>query len=130
MKRNGHKILVSAVVIILLLVTQFATPARGGLWLRALYDSLHVPVFGVIAVSILLLTPLHWSRQKRLFVVLGTVAVLSGLSEIAQIPTARDASFSDLIADWLGAAGFLAIAIVFSTSISVPKGRGRYLIIV
>lgn len=129
MRRNGLRLLASAVIVILLLVMHFVTPSRGGLWLQTFYDSLHVPLFGIIAVCVLLVTPLHWSRRKRLLIVLGAVFTLSALSEIVQIPTARDASFDDLIADLLGAASFIAAAIVFSPSIAVPKGRGRYLII-
>jgi len=56
------------------------------------------------------------------------VVTLSVLGEIAQIPAGRDASLNGLFANWFGAAGFLSAAIVFSSSISVPKGRGRYLI--
>ena len=129
MRHNGLRILASAVVVILLLVIHFATPSRGGLWLQTFYDSLHVPLFGIIAVCVLVVTPLHWSRRKRLLVVLFAVVTLSALSEVAQIPTARDASLSDLLADWFGAAGFVAAAVVFSSSISVPQGRGRYLVI-
>jgi len=129
MRRNGLRILASVVVVTLLLVIHFVTPTGSGLWLQTFYDSLHVPLFGIIAVCVLFITPLHWSRRKRLLAVLGVVVVLSALSEIAQITTSRDASLSDLFADWFGAAGFVAVAIVFSSSISVPKGRGRYLVI-
>ena len=129
MRRNGLRILASTVVVILLLAIHFVRPSRGGLWLQTFYDSLHVPLFGVIAVCVLLITPLHWSRRKRLLGMLFAVVTLGVLSEIAQIPTARDASLSDLLADWFGAAGFIAVAVVFSSSISVPKGRGRYLVI-
>lgn len=129
MKRNFVRILASAVIVALLLVIHFATPSRGGLWLQTLYDSLHVFFFGAIAVCVLLATPLHWSRRKRLLTVLAAVFALSVFSELVQIPTGRDASFGDLLADWFGAAGSIAVAIVFSTSISVPKGRGRHLVI-
>lgn len=129
MRRNGLKLLASAVIVILLLVMYLVAPTRGGLWLQTLYDSLHVPLFGIIAVCLLVITPTHWSRLKRLSTVIVIVVALSVLSEIAQIPTGRDASLNDLLADWFGAAGFLAVAIVFSSSISVPKGRGRYLVI-
>jgi VanZ family protein len=130
MKRNFVRIMASAVILALLMVIHFATPSRSGLWLQTFYDSMHVLFFGVIAVCILVATPLHWPRRKRLLTVLMAVLALSALSETAQIPTGRDASFNDLLADWFGAAGFIAVAIVFSASISVPKGRGRYLILV
>lgn len=129
MKRNGLRILASAVVVILLLALHFVAPSRGGLWLQTFFDSLHVPVFGIIAVCVLVITPTHWSRLKRILAVVAAVAALSMLSEIAQIPTGRDASINDIIADLLGAAGFVAIAVVFSPSISIRKGRGRYFII-
>ncbi len=129
MKNNGLRILAAAVVVVLLLVIQFVTPSRGGLWLQTFSNSLHVPLFGIIAVCVLVVTPPLWPRRKRLLTTLYTVVTLSVLSEIAQIPTSRDASFADLLADWFGAAGFVAVAIVFSSSISVPKGRGRYLVI-
>ncbi len=130
MKPNFVRIMASAVIVALLMVIHFATPSRGGLWLQTFYDSMHVLFFGVIAVCTLLATPLHWSRRKRLLTVLVAALALSTLSEAAQIPTERDASFIDLLADWFGAAGFIAVAIVFSASISIPKGRGRYLILV
>ena len=129
MVRNHLRILAGTVVAILLLAIHFVTPSRSGLWLQTYYDSMHVPLFGIIAVCILLVTPVRWSRRKRLLTVMGAVIALSVLSEMAQIPTARDASLSDLFADWFGAAGFLAAAIVFSAHISVPKGRGRYLVL-
>jgi len=129
MRNNGLRILAGTVVVILLLVIQFVTPSRGGLWLQTFYNSLHIPLFGIIAVCVLVVTPPHWPRRKRLLATLYAVITLSVLSEVAQIPTARDASFGDLLADWFGAAGFVAAAIVFSSSISVPKGRGRYLVI-
>jgi len=129
LKSNLVRILASAAIVVLILVIHFATPSRSGLWLQTFYDSLHVPVFGLIAVCVLLATPIHWPRRRRLLTVLAIVFVLSVLSEIVQIPTDRDASLSDLLANWFGAAGFIAAAIVFSSSISVPKGRGRYLLL-
>lgn len=125
----GLRVLAGVVVLALLLATALTEPMVGGMWQQTFHESLHVPVFGIIAVCLLLITPSHWKKGKRLLVAFGTTIVLAALSEIAQIPTARDASFNDFIADLFGAAGFVAIAIVFSSSISVPKGRGRYLII-
>jgi len=129
MRRNGLRLLASAIIVILLLVMHLVAPSRGGLWLQTLYDSLHVPLFGIIAVCLLVITPTQWSRLKRLSTVIVIVVALSVLSEIAQIPTGRDALLNDLLADWFGAAGFLTVAIVFSSSIAVPEGRGRYLVI-
>ena len=129
MKYLGLRILASAVVVFLLLAIHLIAPLRGGLWLQTFYDSLHVPLFGIIAVCVLVITPTNWSRPKRILAIIAAVATLGILSEIAEIPTGRDASFRDLLANWFGAAGFLAVAIVFSSNLSVPKGRGRYLAI-
>jgi len=129
MNPNGRILLVSSIVVILLLVVHFATPALGGLWLQIFYDSLHVPVFGIIAICVLNITPTQWGSRNRLAATVVAVIGLSLLSEAAQIPTSRDASLKDLISNWLGAAGFVCIAIVCSRSISVPKGRRRYLVL-
>jgi len=116
------------VIAVLLLITAFAQPTHGGIWQQTFGDFLHVPVFGIVATCLLLMSPPHWSRRKRLLFVFGLTFVLGALTEIAQIPTARDASLADLASDMLGAAGFVAIAAVFSRSISIPKGRGRFLV--
>jgi hypothetical protein len=123
MKRRGRTILVGALAVSLLLAVQFASPAPGGVWLRTLYDSLHVPVFGVVAICILYLTPANWGGAKRILATTVAVIALGALSELAQIPTNRDASVNDLIADWLGAAGFVCIALVFARNVSIPRGR-------
>ena len=128
-RSRALKFLAGLIVLILLLLTVLTYPATGGTWQRTFSEYLHVPAFGIIAVCLLVMTPPHWARRKRILVVASLAVALSFLSEVAQIPTPRDASLHDVIADLLGAAGFLAIAAVFSSSISVAKGRGRYLIL-
>ncbi len=86
----GRIILAGAIVVILLSVIHFATPITGGLWLRTLYDSLHVPIFGIIAVCILFVTPANWGSRSRLVATMGAVIVLSLFSESVQIPANRD----------------------------------------
>jgi len=130
MRQYALGISAGAVAAALLLLNLVIVPPNGGLWLRTFFNSLHVPLFGIIAICALLVTPRRWGRRKRLLSVAGIVLLLSVLSEVAQIPGPRDASIEDLIADWLGASGFLAIASVFSRSILVPKGRGRYLVLI
>lgn len=129
MTRKGRNVLVGSIIVVLMLIVQFARPSMGGLWLQTLYESLHVPVFGVIAVCVLLITPAHWGGRNRLIATMAAVIGLSVLSEAAQIPTNRDASSADLIADLLGAAGFVCIAIVFARSFSVRKVRRPYLVL-
>lgn len=95
----------------LLYALLFYTPPHGGLWTQVFLNSLHVPVFGLIAVSIYAL----WHPEKSLAWRVGTAfaaaCTLGLLSEIAQIATSRDASLEDFIADCLGAGGFLGVAI-------------------
>jgi len=123
----GSRIVLGLVVVMLVLVVHFAAPSSGGLWLRTLYDSMHVPVFGVIALCVLLITPVQWGTRNRLLATTGIVLVLSLLSELAQIPTSRDASVKDLLSNWLGAAGFTCIAVVFLRSFPLSRVRGLYL---
>jgi VanZ family protein len=129
MKSNGRNMLAISIVVVLLLAIHFASPSPVGLWLRTLYNSLHVPVFGIIAICVFVITPAQWGRRNRLVAIIAVVIGLSVISEVAQIPINRDASFKDLVADWFGAAGFIAMGIVFSRSFSVPKGLGRYLVL-
>ena len=128
MTSNIRNVFAGSIVVILLLAMHFAAPSPSGLWLRTFYESLHVPVFGIIAICVFLMTPLHCGSGKRLIAVTGAVIGLSVLSELAQIPTSRDASLEDLVADWLGAAGFVALAIAFSRGHAGAKVRTRYLI--
>ena len=109
-KRTRYLVL-AAIIASLLYALLFYTPPYGGLWTQVFLNSLHVPVFGLIAVSIFVL----WRPQRPWFrraVTAFAITCLLGLiSEVAQVATSRDASFSDFIADCLGAAGFLGVAI-------------------
>lgn len=129
MKQYGRKMLVISIVVILLLVLHFAAPPRGGRWLDTFYNSLHVPLFGIIAVGILYITPVHWGSRNRLFVTICAVIGFSLLSEVAQIPTGRDASLNDIVSNLLGGIGFVCIAGTFLPGLSVPKGWRRYIIL-
>ena len=117
------KLTLLAVVAGLLLTLHFYFPPRSGLWARTFFDALHVPVFGLIALGLYAITPKHKSRAYRIALSLAITCVLGVLSEAAQISNSRDASFHDLIADWLGAAGFLTAVLALSPgfSISVVK---------
>jgi hypothetical protein len=98
----------------LLYALLFYRPPQGGLWTQVFFDSLHVPVFGLIAVGIYAL----WRPGKpwvaRTLFALGAACMLGLLSEIAQIATSRDASIRDFVADCLGAAGFLGLAVALT----------------
>jgi len=93
----------------LLLALHFFRPPISGLFTQVFFDSLHVPVFGLIALCAYLAQNTQSAWRRRALVALAITATLGVLSEAAQIFTSRDASVNDLIADCAGAAGFLAI---------------------
>lgn len=118
----------AALVISLLLLIQFGRPPPSGLWMATLYESMHVPLFGIIALCIILITPSHWQRRKRVLTIAGVILGLSLLSEAAQIPTHRDASLEDLVADWLGATAFSMIAVGFVPSFGLDRRWRKILV--
>ncbi len=124
---GSQRALAASLVVVVLFAIQFANPSRGGLWLRTFYDSLHVPLFGVIAVCLLLVTPAAWGFRTRMVAVSGLVIGLSALSEAAQIPVERDASIADFLANLAGAAGFLIVAVTCMRNVPVSRMRARLL---
>jgi hypothetical protein len=107
--RSATRAIPIAVIAVLLLALQFYSPPRIGLWANVFYDSLHVPVFGLIAISLynIFSRRLNWPRS--LIAAFFVACILGVLSETAQIATSRDASWRDIVSNCLGAAGFLAI---------------------
>lgn len=118
----------TALVAIVLLLIQYGRPPPGGLWMATLYESMHVPLFGVIALCVIVITPARWQRRKRLLTIGVVVLALSLLSEAAQIPTDRDASMEDLVADWLGATAFSLVAVAFAPSFRLDTRWRKYLV--
>lgn len=102
--------------ICLLLLLHFYVPAPSGLWTKSLLEALHIPVFGVVALSLFVATGLrrHWGLLQRAAAVCAASIVLALLSESAQISGPRDASFEDLMSDWLGASAALLFALALS----------------
>mgnify|MGYP001820251094 CR=1 FL=1 len=107
--RSATRAIPIAVIAVLLLALQFYSPPRIGLWANVFYDSLHVPVFGLIAISLYNIFSRRLNWPKSLIAAFVVACLLGGLSEIAQIATSRDASWRDIVSNCLGAAGFLAI---------------------
>jgi VanZ family protein len=122
---NARRALLGLGALVLLLAFHLVTPPRGGLLLRTFYDATHVPLFAVLAVGILFATPREWTARKRNSVALGSVALIAVVSELLQIPTARDASVRDLVADLMGSTGALCLAAGLSGRF--PYGRRRRL---
>ena len=107
---SKRKTCAAIAIVILLLAIFVPQPDHPGIWLQSLIEWLHVPVFGLISLAIVSLTPTSWRRSQQFgLAFLGSV-MLGVLTEAAQIPMQRDAAWEDLIADATGAAGFLAFA--------------------
>jgi VanZ family protein len=86
--------------------------------IRTLHDFAHAPIFGSISLLLLFAIGSHeklkqlplWTQYLGAFVIAGA---LGALTEIAQIPVGRDASWMDLRSDMLGAGGFLGLFTAF-----------------
>jgi len=91
---NSKRRMCAAIAIVILLLAVFVPrPDHPGIWLRALFEWLHVPVFGLISLAILSLTPTSWRRSQRFgLAFLGSI-MLGVLTEAAQIPMQRDAAW-------------------------------------
>ncbi|HLS80588.1 MAG TPA: hypothetical protein VK025_04210 [Steroidobacter sp.] len=117
-----------AAILILLLGVVFAPAPGGRLWLSRLYDFVHGPIFGAAAVLSLLalrrssaFVRLAPARQYALALAISTLLGL--LTEIAQIPVGRDASWADVRSDVLGAVAFLALFSLFDPAPSARPVR-------
>ena len=100
----------------LLLLLHFYVPAPSGLWTKSFLESLHVPIFAVVALSLFAATGLrrNWGPVQRAATVCTLVIALAVLSEGAQMSGPRDASIEDLVSDWLGAGAALLFALALS----------------
>ncbi len=123
--RHASK-LAGVLIGILLAAVVFAPVPGETLWLSRLHDFAHAPVFGCVAV--LLLVAL---RRRRPFAALGRAgqyalafagaAALGLLTELAQIPAGGDASWSDAAHDLIGAVAFLTAFSVFDARAGLRK---------
>ena len=117
-------------VLFLFLSIQFFAPTRADLWWQVFFEALHAPIFGLIAVCLLAMTPSKWHLQGRLIISIAATFLLAIMSEAVQIPMPnRSASLGDLVNDMVGALAFISAAVVLSPNFHVPPGRGRWLIL-
>ncbi|MEQ8204910.1 MAG: VanZ family protein [Woeseia sp.] len=84
--------------------------------MQVAFDTGHVLAFGLISLCIFACLPTQLSPLSRAGRTLLICMVLGALSEAAQIPIARDASWHDLMSDWFGAAAFVGVAVVVTAS--------------
>lgn len=121
-------LLLVSCVVGLLLTLHFFRPPAGGLWTQVFFDSLHVPVFGLVAILIYLMGDASSNWLRRAAISVAVASALGVLSEAAQIFTSRDASLRDLVADCVGAAGFLAIFLAIRPSLAFSIAQ-RFLLL-
>lgn len=101
---------------------------------KALHDSAHAPVFGVIAVLVLTWLRSHrdfsaWRPARQYAVALIVATCLGAATELLQIPAGRDASLHDVRNDLLGAVAFLAVYAAFASSPDRRLPRSLLLVI-
>jgi hypothetical protein len=110
------------VLTVILLAAVVFVPVPGSQrWVGVLHDFGHAPIFGCIAVAILLLIRTSsrmssrpaWQRYLAAFL---AAIFLGALTEIVQFVGGRDASWIDMRSDVLGAAAFLALTAALDTS--------------
>ena len=103
-----------ASIAILLVAVVFAPVPGHSVWLSRVHDFAHGPIFGCVAVLTLVglrrWPPFaRWSWLRQYAIALGVASALGLLTEAAQIPAGRDASWLDLRHDVLGAVAVLAL---------------------
>jgi len=92
--------------------------------MQTLENFAHGPVLGCVAVLLLLLVRgdarrSRWPLWRQYGAAFFVAVALGGLTELAQIPVGRDASWMDLRSDAIGAAAFLGLSTVLD-----PRVRG------
>ncbi len=94
-----------------------------GLWWLTFYDSLHVMVFAVIALTVFVGIQAFTSRSHvQNAVIAGITTIFFGfVSEAAQIPGPRDASLGDLLSDAAGATGTLLLLLAAGSSTTMTS---------
>jgi hypothetical protein len=95
-------------------------PSMGGgsLWAATLHNLAHGPIFGCVALIALIgLRGRAWfalqGPARQYLIAFAATALLGAATELAQVPTGRDASWFDLGNDVLGAIAFLSIFAAF-----------------
>jgi VanZ family protein len=111
---NRHRTAFLAPVCILLILVVFAPLPGATIGIRTLHDFAHAPIFGCVALLLLYAMPSlprlsGLPRGSQYLIALTGATALGMLTELAQIPVGRDASWLDVRSDLLGAAAFLAL---------------------
>jgi VanZ family protein len=110
---------------ILLVLVVFAPASPDKRWLITLHDVAHGPIFGCLALLMLLVLRgnarrKQFSTTRPYLLAFAATVALGVATEVAQALTGRDSSFADAGRDTLGAAAFLLLFAVFDRHM----GRG------
>lgn len=124
--RNNLALILIIVSALILLSLHIYKPPAAGLWLQTFFNSMHVIVFSVVTINLYVASAAlaQLSIPRRIMLTGITVIILGALSEAAQIPGPRDASFGDLLSDWYGSIGALLL-ILASGSVFAAKRKIR-----
>lgn len=111
--QSTRRLISLAAALLLLVLLHLVRPATSSYWLETVFDWLHVPVFACVAIGLFHAFGDWRSNVNKSLLAFSTCILLAVLSEAAQIPTSRDASWADIISNVTGAAiGLLAIPTV------------------
>lgn len=117
-----------ALLAILLGSVVFAPVPGKARWVRDLHDTAHGPVFGCIAVLILMVLRaqprLQLSSLRQYAIAFGLAVALGMGTEVIQGFTGRDATVADAVRDTLGAAAFLGIFWAFDRRMGGGRSTG------
>ena len=126
---TAQQIFFSATIVLPLLTLISYTPSGHGLWIDTAYNFTHVPIFCAVAIGIFMLTRYRFQLSARITLTCIAVFTLSVLSEAAQYPTSRNASFGDLGRDIVGGMVGLIICLVFSRDSILGRSTEVFLLL-
>jgi hypothetical protein len=116
-------------VAILLVAVVFAPVPGDTRWIRTLHNSAHAPIFGCVALLVLVVVRVHpklsaFGLVWQYVIALVSAICLGGLTELVQILAGRDASVEDVLHDSVGALASLGIFAAFDSRVTAwPRAR-------
>lgn len=128
--------MVSVISTALIVLEKYKVPLDTFFW-RSIFDTGHIPLFGVISIALLGLSQTIWERRFsnpliHYIIALCLTGLLGLTTEIIQYFTPRDADIWDIVNDGIGAVCFLGLYLTFdrrlrNSGISLSRKR-KYLI--
>lgn len=119
--RMNFRFVVYLLTVALLVTAVLFSPSWGNwLWLRTLHDFAHGPVFGFIAI-VMLMAQRHRAvgeARTHYLVAIAVAVFLGGATELIQWFTYRDPSWKDFRTDVIGVAAFVSCYALFDSRIA------------